>query len=238
VFKAILLSTMILSTVTAGPDSARVVYYRADTLTPMNITPTFDNGYLAVYDRDDVAVYAPDGMLVYRIKIPYASRIPNVAVDTDGTAGAAVNSSIAGGSAILVFDRQGSQTQRINTGGLLPSFICFAADHSIWVTGRQAQRRAADTAQFFILHHYSRNGRELGAFLPRSTFPGDEEPATDIVGISGLRCNGDRIGATLSMNGYRTKALWVETDLNGNEVGRWSVDIDGLPVAMARDGAV
>ncbi len=44
----------------------RDVHYRGS-LTPLHITPTFDHGYLTVYDHDpDLDVYAPDGSLMYR----------------------------------------------------------------------------------------------------------------------------------------------------------------------------
>jgi hypothetical protein len=233
--RMILIFALIFSALAAASDSAHQAAYRADTLTPINITPTFDNGYLVVYNHEDVALYAPDGTLSYRIKVPETALIPNVAVHADGTAAAAINSQIHGG-AILVFDNQGSRILKIDTGNFLPSFICFAADHSIWTTGRQGRR--GETAQFFILRHYSQNGTELGGFLPRSSFQDDGEPATDIVGLSGLRTASDRVGALLTFGGIRTKSLWVETDMAGNEIGRWPMNIDGFPAALTASGAV
>ena len=38
------------------------VYYQGD-LTPLNITPTFDKGYLFVYDSQKIDVYAPEPQL-------------------------------------------------------------------------------------------------------------------------------------------------------------------------------
>src|SRR5215469_10159386 len=82
--KMILISIATLSALAAASDSEREVVYRGDSLTPMNITPTFDNGYLVVYDRSNVALYTPDGTRAYRIKTPGAARIPNVAVNGSG----------------------------------------------------------------------------------------------------------------------------------------------------------
>jgi hypothetical protein len=39
------------SQVTAQP-SSRTVAIRAETLSPLNVRPTFDNGYLVVYEGD------------------------------------------------------------------------------------------------------------------------------------------------------------------------------------------
>jgi len=36
-------------------------------LTPLNVTPTFDHGFVVVYDRDHtIDVYAPDGSLRFK----------------------------------------------------------------------------------------------------------------------------------------------------------------------------
>src|SRR6059058_5356386 len=79
-----------------APASSQIhdVHYQGG-LTPLNITPTFDHGYLVAYDRDEsVDVYAPDGSLRYKASAhgPDGSqaRIFNAAVDADGTLAAAI----------------------------------------------------------------------------------------------------------------------------------------------------
>ena len=118
----------------------------------------------------------------------------------------------------------------------MPSFVCFAPDHSIWSTGKLARQSLTDKPEFFILRHFSFDGKELGAFLPRSSFDDDGEPAAAIIGTSGLGVANNRIGALLAYG--RSKALWVEADLNGKEIGRWRADIDGQPAAFTPSGAI
>jgi hypothetical protein len=68
---------------------ARDVYYQGD-LAPRNITPTFDKGYLAVYETlETISLYGPDGALAYKATahVPGASwlDVENAAPDSDGT---------------------------------------------------------------------------------------------------------------------------------------------------------
>src|ERR1700686_2135677 len=70
------------------------VHYQGN-LTPLNTTPTFDHGYLVVYDWDHrIDVFAPDGALMYSVaaKVPGSdwANIENGAIDEDGTLAAAV----------------------------------------------------------------------------------------------------------------------------------------------------
>jgi hypothetical protein len=236
-FKLILLSSLLFSTVAVGA-SVREVYYQADSLTPSNIGPTFVNGYLVVYGRN-VSVYSPDGTIAYRISPPEHGFIHNVTVDTDQTAAAAVE--VGGKSGVIsIFDRTGSPISVIDTGRYLPSFVCFAPDHSIWATGREQRQSLPDKPEYLILRHFSRDGKELGAFLPRSSFEDDDraDPVMVVVGLPGLRAANNRIGALLNYGMDLGKALWVETDLNGKEIGRWRVNIDGYPSVFTPNGAV
>ncbi len=236
-FKLILLLFVVFSIAAVGSDSARQVYYQTDSLTPANIVPTFENGHLVVYDLKSASVYAPDGSLAYGIPVSENGYIPNVAVDTNRTAAAAVDHGGSRGE-ISIFDQNGLQVRLIDTGPFLPSFVCFAPDHSIWSTGTLARQSLTEKPEFFILRHFSFDGKELGAFLPRSSFKNDGEPAAAIIGTSGLRVANNRIGALLSYGGNGSKALWVEADLNGKEIGRWRVDIDGQPAAFTASGAI
>src|SRR5579863_4818586 len=73
---------------------ARDVYYQGD-LAPLNILPTFDKGYLAVYEREHtIALYGPDGTLAYRAmpQVPGAkwTDVMNAAPDNDGSVAIAV----------------------------------------------------------------------------------------------------------------------------------------------------
>ena len=108
----------IASCATALAAEARDVYYQGD-LTPLNIVPTFDNGYLVVYDQNKINVYAPDGSPVYsassQVQSAHWAGIQNAAVDTDGTLVAAVEychrekHTRGGGIDVAVFDRATNQ---------------------------------------------------------------------------------------------------------------------------------
>lgn len=236
-FRLILLPFVAFPIVAVGSDAVRQVDYQTGTLTPANTTPTFDNGYVVVFAPEHItaSVYARDGSLAYDIASPEDGYIPNVAVDTDGRAAAAVRHTRSG--SIAIFDRSGLQIRSIDTGAYLPSFVCFAPDHSIWTTGGQVAGSPAGGPEFFILRHFSRDGEALGAFLPRSSFEGDGEPSESVAGASGIRVANNRIGVWLNY-GNPTKALWVEAGLNGKETGRWRVDPDGYPPVFTTGGAL
>jgi hypothetical protein len=78
---------------TAFAADPREVYYQGF-LAPENITPTFDKGYLLVYDFDKIDAYAPDGRPLYSVsaEVPNAkiANIQNAAADVDGTMAGAV----------------------------------------------------------------------------------------------------------------------------------------------------
>ena len=99
-------------------------------LIPLNTTPTFDHGYLVVYDSDHrLNVFAPDGTLMYSVaaKVPGSdwALIENGAVDSDGTMAAAFRGvssvGVPGGGGIALFDRTGSQIRFLDTGSYLPT---------------------------------------------------------------------------------------------------------------------
>jgi hypothetical protein len=233
--RSIVLFAIAFSNVCFASSAVRELKYQADTLTPANITPTFDNGYLVVYAIRSVLVYEPDGTLAYSSAIPEGSHIPNVAVDRDGISAAAVHVSGQKGR-ISIRSRAGAQLTEIDTDQYLPSYICFAPDHSIWATGADMYNSGDE---FFILRHHSRDGAELGRFLPRSSFQLRGQPAIDVTGLSGLRAAKNSLGLLIGYGGDGGRpALWLETDLSGKELGRWTADFDGWPATLTANGAV
>jgi hypothetical protein len=239
--RLILASLAVFSAVALAADEVRVVQYKADSLSPKNIPPTFDNGYLVVYgygfhtthhfpgEGVGEGIYAPDGSLAYTI--PQYS--PNVAVDTDGSSAAALPAGDNKGG-IALFDPAGLQIRFIDTGQYWPCYVSFAPDHSIWVTGGWTSNRGNEPK--YILRHFSRGGEELGGFLPSASFKGSFRPVGPISGTSGLRVTNDRIGVFLNYGGWANEWMWVETDLNGKEIGRWKLQT--YPTALAPSGAV
>ncbi len=218
-------------------------------LTPNNITPTFEKGYLLVYDYPRVHVYAADGSPLCSIA-PEADparifpRIQNAGADVDGTLAAAIEYRKGDdrGGGIAVFDNSGKQLQFFDTGKYLPTQVSFADDHTIWTLGWRHGK--ASHEDYFILRNYSQNGEELGAFLPRSSFEHDPEPVGPMTGAWQLRVTGERIGALfyessiLQPGQQLPPMLWVELDLKGKELGRWEMGGTYAPRAFTRSGAL
>ena len=238
-YKLLLFVCILLSQAMSASEPVREVSYRGADLAPTNTRPTFDHGYLAVYDPEKINIYGPDGAFAFSFAPPHGGLTVSVAVDTDGTVAAAVGFMPPDyGPGVAVLDRTGALQTYVATRPYSPTQVCFAPDHSIWTIGNA---RAKETPDYFVLHHYSREGKELGAFLPRSTLDKAEivEPAENNVGAWSIRAAKDRIGAYLNY-GNHTERMWVEVGLDGKELGRWKFPegFDGSPSAFTRSGAI
>jgi hypothetical protein len=219
------------------------VHYQGD-FAPRNITPTSDHGFLVAYDTDHrIDLFGPDGALLYRAAVqvpnPAWADIENAAVDTDGTLAAAIRvfskTGQARGGAIALFDRNGAQIRCFDTGDFLPTQVAFGPDHAIWTLGWLEENAPSLTEDYAILRKYAQDGTAQGAFLPRASFPVDpvrELPTAPIVGLWQLRVEADRVEAILDR-----ARLWVETDLNGHETGRWEIAPNGRTRAITQTGS-
>jgi len=123
------------------------VYYPGS-LTPLNITPTFDKGYLFVYEAHKIDVFGPNGSHLYDVTavVPDAKvvHIINAAADADGVTAGAVEIAFDGTSrtehgGIAVFDSSGKQVCFFDTGTYFPTQVAFGPDHSIWTLGWSGQ---------------------------------------------------------------------------------------------------
>jgi hypothetical protein len=243
-------AALITVAIVAAP---REVYYQGP-LTPLNTTPTFDKGYLFVYDAHKIDVFGPDGALLYAISAQVSNckvvNINNAAIDTDGTIAGAVEYAIDGttrmeGGGITVFDRSGKQVRFFDTGPYTPTQVSFGPDHTIWTLGWPGFQVRRWDDDFLILRNYSQDGQQLGAFLPRSSFDAEPDPVGPMVGMWELRVIGDRVGAVLylssiykEMQSPRASMEWVETDLKGNVLGRWDIPSDQAPEAFTQSGGL
>ena len=224
------------------------VVYQGD-LGPRNIAPTFENGYLAVYDPDDkIALYAPDGSLMYTAS-PHVdgaswASITNAGVDTDGTLGGAVSYQIEKGGVerggIALFSRMGEQRAFLKTGDYLPTHVSFGPDHSIWTIGRSA----AEDSDYFVLRNYSPTGKLIGEFLRRSSFEAGPAPVWNNEGGWQLRVVDGKVGALFYASAVlkpgekpRPMAEWIETDFNGKELGRYDIP-NNYRLAYTRNGTL
>src|SRR5215471_13360297 len=112
--------TMCHMAIAAAP---RDVYYQG-LLTPLNITPTFDKGYLFVHDAYKIDVFGPGGSHLNDVAAVVAKakvvNIINAAADADGTTAGAVEYSFDGSTrtehgGIAVFDSSGKQERFFDT---------------------------------------------------------------------------------------------------------------------------
>ncbi len=223
---------------------ARDVYYQGN-LSPRNIVPTWDHGYLAAYERlDAVSVYGPDGAPMYSAiaQVPGAKSVTfeNAAVDGDGTAVGAIRYSAAGEfrGGIAIFDRSGTQTHFFDTSPYLPSHISVGPDHSLWTLwtlGWVEPRSGESPEDYPLLRNYSFDGVQIGAFVPRSSFQSASSPVTVHQGAGDIRIANGRVGAVFYA---QSPAIWwIETDLEGTVLGRWELSNNQV-MAFASNGAV
>ena len=230
-----LLCFVLVPVTAAASDGAIVIQGE---IGPLNISPTFDHGYLATYEIEGIAVYSRDGSLAMRIAHPADGHFRNADIDSDGSVVAGVGRGGNRDGSIMVFNADGTKAHEIMTGSYQASEACFAPDGSLWALGDEHLRPESDPTTDFLLRHYSREGTLLGGFLPRSSFPLDVYPGGPRIGGWRLRIAGGTIGVKLSGAGANKQVLWLETDLEGKEIGRWTVPRGAEPVAFTASGAV
>lgn len=229
------------------------------------VAASFENGYLVVVrPLRTVSLWGPDGRRIYETEVsPPSSGEPNThrfwdgissaTADNDGTVAVAVDFSIwqnrapGGHSApwdgkitghfggIALLDSAGTQTGFLETGRYLPQGMCFAKDHSIWTIGWEWHQSDDPASDYFVFRRYSRDGKQLGAYVRRSTFP---NPSTFRVGdhTGMIRAANERIGAFVCFGPTSKDKEWFEFDLHGDLIGRWSVEEEYLIGGVARWG--
>ncbi|MDR3702181.1 MAG: hypothetical protein P4L56_21220 [Candidatus Sulfopaludibacter sp.] len=214
--------------------------YQGD-ISPLHITPTFDHGYLIVWERNTdadmnlkrIGVYGPGGALAYHatIQLPNQKhlRLLNGAADTDDTVAVAFDN--PGGFAVL--DPSGKQIRTVVTGLYVPEQICFAPDHTIWVAGQ-----ARPEQDYKIFRKYTPDGQELGEFLPKSTFR-PSLVSVRTVGGRALSASADRIVSLLRSDAPGPAPLeWVELNFDGKLIGRPGQHRYFFPWALTPDGTI
>jgi hypothetical protein len=207
-------------------------------LAPRNMVPTFDHGYLAVYANGGIEVYAPDGTSAMRIDDTAGASVVNVDIDSDGTVALARRGhqtrTAAAAGGIAIFSPDGSPAGVIATGTYIPAHVCFAPDHSIWIVGDEDFKHG-QPPDYFLLRHYSREGQLIGQYFPKSSFSPEARFTQVIVGGWKLRIADGRVGFSVEQEHGRS---WVEADLTGKEIGRWTMPEASRPVAMTESGTV
>jgi hypothetical protein len=212
--------------------------------------PAFYNGYIYYVDdpgNNYVRLYAPDGHLALATAMQQQKPGPvwtqSVAVDSDGTIAISwVYGKEAGGTAEIDFlDGNGRLTSSIATGTYVPAHITFDGNHNVWSFGYDTgyewgSRRSGD---YLTVRKYSRDGKQLGAWLPRSSFPAGLPPAEQTWQSTCITVAADRVGLLAYAGKVGNQQQWVELSPEGNLIGRWDVDAaGGARVALTIDGHV
>src|SRR5579862_2216820 len=189
--------------------------------------PAFYNGYVYWIEPGNRSflLYAPDGRRALAASISSATPEPiltaNLAIDTDGTIAVsrAYGGGIAPGSAIDLFEANGRPLGSIGTGLYAATQVTFGPDHTVWAfgwewsPGKPAFVRA--TTDYMTVRQFSRDGRQMGAWLPRSTFPKGLEPASESWQARRITVIEDRVGLLATSGTRGDQQEWVELDLAG-----------------------
>src|SRR5437867_1879039 len=172
--RAIVLLVALSYCAPAANDPIREVTSQA-TRGASQLVPAFYQGYIYWVGRDgnqnSITIYAPDGHLALAF-VSQHGPVNSIAIDDDGTVAVVWGrwGSKKGGG-IDFRDPSGVVIKTIETGRYLPRHIAFAEDHSLWSFGCQldaVDREQPDLQDHMTVRKYLPNGREAGAYLPRS----------------------------------------------------------------------
>jgi hypothetical protein len=233
----------------AANDPVREVTSQA-TRVGNQLVPAFYKGYIYWVGREggdnSVTIYAPDGHLAFAF-VAQNGPVDSIAIDTDGTVALAWGGwASKKGGGIDFRDSSGTLKKTIQTAKYLPAHLVFGEDHSLWSFGCQLSAddlRQPDKPDYMMVRKYLPDGKEAGAYLPRSLFPPGLVPPGDVSWqkSSSITVTRDRVGLWAYSGGDGEHTEWVELDLNGNLLGRWRLDDQfsgDQKVAFTTDGHV
>src|ERR1700730_4179684 len=187
--KSLLVGLTIVCSVWAADSPVRELTTQAVPF-PNSIVPVFRHGYLITFPPGagpgapiSLVLYgywawSPDGNFAYQktIEVPDGSDpvVRDLDFNSDGKAVVAVTAIGRQSrflSGLLFFDRTGQETGFVDTGHYMTGHLAIGPDGSIWTLGWQNSRE-----DYMIVRHFSAEGKESKAFLPRSSFPLGLEP--------------------------------------------------------------
>ena len=211
------------------------------------LVPACRGGYVYWIEEPDdsyVRVYAPNGHLVFSTTIrdqkTGAARIQNLAIDSERTVAV---SWISGGSdggrtGIDVLDWTGRVKNSIDTGTYVAAHLVYGEDGTLWTFGWQLRAGAAGQ-DYLTLRRFSQDGKQIGAWLPRSSFPKGLDPGGVSWQVIRITVAKDRIGVLAYSGMTGSDQEWLELDLKGNLIGRWRLDnSDHARASLTSDGRV
>jgi hypothetical protein len=151
---------------------------------------TYGGGALVVAEGDMAepgvfSVYGANGNLLSQVplKIPGASRVvvydySRSAAGTLVACGFAESPGVQRAPYLTWFSADGSSQKVIRTEPYYPFLCAGAPDGSLWTVGLEMNANLQEKPEHRespVLRRFSPDGRQLGAWLPRSSFPGSAE---------------------------------------------------------------
>ena len=210
-----------------------------------SLIPLFRHGYLVLFpggafngvSHSAIAygftAYGPNGHFAYQklLQLPSAHDpvVEDVDFGSDGNAAVAVSAQTGESgllNGILLLDSNGADIGFTDTGRYRPLHIAIAPDRTIWTLGSQRDAdnpRRVDRQDYKVVRQFSSEGKELNAYLARSTFPPGLEPGTASPGVR-IEVTRDRVGILANSGKSSLNQEWVELDLNGNVIQRSRTD--------------
>jgi hypothetical protein len=198
--------------------------------------PTLGQGHLLYLSgAGTLSAWGPDGKLVFETPVTDPNGKPasatSAAMDSDGTVAVAIaftsSSGYEGGIAYL--DGTGRQVGVFSTGRYMPMHLCFDGERRLWAFGWQRDveiNDREDDEDYMLVRRFSNDRKENGGFLPRALFPGKLDPFAGQRGLWRVAAAKDRIGGLAYRNTAGHQREWIELDLEGNLIGRWTLDLD------------
>jgi hypothetical protein len=177
---------------------------------------TYGGGGLVVAEGDMAepsvfSVYGANGNLLFHVplKIPGASRV--VVYDYSRTStgilvacGFAESPGVQRAPYLTWFSADGSSQKVIRTDPYYPFLCAGAPDGSLWTVGLEMNadlQEKPEHRESPVLRRFAPDGRQLGAWLPRSSFPGSAELVRGFLVASNKRVGWLRWSADSGLEG-------------------------------------
>jgi hypothetical protein len=210
---------------------------------------SYSGGYILSWNSPEytrITIYGPGTKLLYSAELRENQHLKYGvwAIDSDGIAARAYT--ISDGhreeGRIDLLDLAGKPINTIKTALFAPQALAFAPDHTIWTTGFDVNYER-EYKDFNVLHHYSRDGQEIGQALPWSQIARDYNAETSLqrgMGGNFLFATKDRVGFWSHLDdGHST---WIELSPAGVLLGKYHLGNYRVlcyePMAISASGAV
>ena len=205
----------------------------------MRRVPEWSGNHLVEFDCQEdgiaycVAVHDAAARRRFRVDIREFAVNPNprldaVAVAPDGTTVLGIGRKFQFDGYLVVLDPSGRLRHKFSTGLYQPEQVAFGADGSIWTFGSQGgefRRDEEAKEDYATIRRYSAKGASLGAWAPRSVFPGVFTPAQ----LTGWRQLGEPFIAALRDSVVVwSEAAGVLVELKADGSGLTRVEVPGL----------